>query len=100
MEARDAIYFESKARPIFSERDYDAAKRLLSEHAQTLKPFLEAGRFQSLIRELSDYEHRSGSTEAALAEQAADSEAAARQRRPQRRWSDAGYWGSGQPAYV
>jgi hypothetical protein len=101
MELRDVTYFGPKARPIFSERDYDAAKRLLSEHAQTLKPFLEAGRFQSLIRELSDYEHRSGGTPAASAGQAANSEVAGRQRRPQRRWSDAGHWGSGQhPAYV
>ena len=61
MEVKDVTYFGSKARPIFIERDYDAAKRLLSLHAQTLKPFLEAGRFQSLIRELSDYERRSGS---------------------------------------
>ena len=100
METGDVIYFGSKARPIFSERDYDAAKRLLSEHAQTLKPFLEAGRFQSLIRELSDYEHRSGNTAAALAEQAANSEVAGRQRQPQRRWSDTGPWGAGHPAYV
>jgi hypothetical protein len=100
MEAKDVMYFGSKARPIFSERDYDAAKRLLSEHAQTLKPFLEAGRFQSLIRELSDYEHRSGSTATAPAEQAANSELVGRQRRLQRRWSDTGPWAGGQPAYV
>ena len=100
MEVRDVTYFGSRARPIFSERDYDAAKRLLSEHAQTLRPFLEAGRFQSLIRELSDYERRSGSTPAALAEPAAASDVGSRQRRPQRRWSDAGQWGGGNPAYA
>lgn len=99
MEARDVTYFGSRARPIFSERDYHAAKRLLSEHAQTLRPFLEAGRFQSLIRELSDYERRSGSSPAALAQQATDSEVAG-QRQPQRRWSDAGPWGGGHAAYV
>ena len=79
MEARDVTYFGPKARPIFIERDYDAAKRLLSLHAQTLKPFLEAGRFQSLIRELSDYERRSGNTPAAVAEPVAAFEAAGRQ---------------------
>ena len=99
MEARDVTYFGSRARPIFSERDYHAAKRLLSEHAQTLKPFLEAGRFQSLIRELSDYERRSSSTPAALAERVADSGADG-QGQPQRRWSDAAHWGGGHAAYV
>jgi hypothetical protein len=100
METRDVTYFGSRARPIFSERDYDAAKRLLSEHAQTLKPFLEAGRFQSLIRQLSDYERRSGSTPAALVEPGADAEVAGRQRQRQRRWSDAGHRGGGSPAYA
>jgi len=99
MEARDVTYFGSRARPIFSERDYHAAKQLLSEHAQTLKPFLEAGRFQSLIRELSDYERRSQSAPVALAEPAADSEVEG-ERQPQRRWSDSGHWGRGHPAYV
>jgi len=100
MEVKDLTYFGSKARPIFIERDYDAAKRLLSLHAQTLKPFLEAGRFQSLIRELSDYERRSGALTAALAPPVAASEVAGRQRPPQRRWSDAGHWGGGQRSYV
>lgn len=99
MEARDVTYFGSRARPIFGERDYHAAKRLLLEHAQTLKPFLEAGRLQSLIRELSDYERRSSSTPAALAEHAADSEEVDGQEQPQRRWSDAAHWG-GRHAYV
>jgi len=100
MEARNVRYPGAKARPISSERDYDAARRLLLEHAQTLKPFLEAGRFQSLIRELSDYEQRSDSTPAALAEQAALSEAMGRQRRLQRRWSDSGNWSDAQSAYA
>jgi hypothetical protein len=99
MEAMDVTYFGPKARPIFIERDYDAAKRLLSLHAQTLKPFLEAGRFQSLIRELSDYERRSGSTPSAVAEPGAAFEPVGRQRAPHRRWSDAGHWG-GQASYV
>ena len=99
MEARDVTYFGPKARPIFIERDYDAAKRLLSLHAQTLKPFLEAGRFQSLIRELSDYERRSGNTPATVAEAAGALEPPGRQRALHRRWSDAGHWG-GQASYV
>jgi hypothetical protein len=102
MEAKNIRYLGSKARPISSERDYDAARRLLLEHAQTLKPFLEAGRFQSLIRELSEYEQRSDSTPAALAlaEQVAISEAAGRQKRPQRRWTDGGNWGGAHSAYA
>src|SRR5437867_168486 len=100
MEARNVAYLRPKARPIFIERDYDAAKRLLSLHAQTLKPFLEAGRFQSLIRELSDYERRSGDKPGASAEPVINSQIASRQRPPQRRWSDADSWGSGHPSYV
>jgi hypothetical protein len=99
MEASDVTNFGSRARPIFSERDYQAAKRVLSEHAQTLKPFLEAGRFQSLIRELSDYEKRSLKPPAALAEPAVDSQVEGKGQ-PRRRWSDSAHWGRGRPAYV
>ena len=100
MEARDVAYLGPKARPIFIERDYDAAKRLLSLHAQTLKPFLEAGRFQSLIRELSDYERRTSGSPSASAEPVADAEVSRRQRPPQRRWSDADHWAGGRASYV
>jgi len=99
MEAKDDTQSGSRARPIFSERDYQAAKRLLSEHAQSLKPFLEAGRFQSLIRELSDYERRAASTPPALAQPATDSETEG-ERLPHRRWSDPAQWGHGHPAYM
>jgi hypothetical protein len=99
MDGNDVVFLGPRARPISSERDYQAARRLLSEHAQTLKPFLEAGRFQSLIRELSDYESRSASTHGSLAEHAADYELD-RRNQLQRRWSDAGPWAGGQAAYV
>jgi len=99
MEGNDVVFFGPRARPISSERDYQAARRLLSEHAQTLKPFLEAGRFQSLIRELSDYESRSASPPGTLAEHTADYEVD-RPSQPQRRWSDAAHWGGGQAAYA
>jgi hypothetical protein len=99
MDGNDVVFFGPRARPISSERDYQAARRLLSEHAQTLKPFLEAGRFQSLIRELSDYESRSANTPGSLAERAADYEVDS-QGQLQRRWSDAAHWGGGQAAYA
>jgi len=98
MEARNATYLGARARPIFSERDYHAAKRLLSEHAQSLKPFLEAGRFQSLIRELSDYERRSSSTPAASGALSVGPGVEGHTP-PQRRWSDSAHWANGH-AYV
>lgn len=99
MDGNDVVFLGSRARPIFSERDYQAARRLLSEHAQTLKPFLEAGRFQSLIRELSDYESRSASAPGTLAGHRGEYELE-NHRQLQRRWSDAERWGGGQAAYV
>ena len=99
MDGNDVVFLGPRARPISSERDYEAARRLLSEHAQTLKPFLEAGRFQSLIREVSNYESRSASTHGSSARHSAEYELD-RQNQLQRRWSDAARWGSGQAAYV
>lgn len=99
MESKDTMDPDTGARPILSDRDYHAAKQLLSEHARTLKPYLQAGRFQSLIRELSDYEMRSASRLAGLAERAAVSKADT-QGQPQRRWSDAAHWQAGHAAYV
>jgi hypothetical protein len=91
MEGKDTRQSDTRARPILSERDYDAAKQLLSEHAQTLKPYLEAGRFQSLIRELSHYEMRSTSRLAGFAARPAVPNPDA-QDQPQRRWSDTAHW--------
>ena len=91
MEGKDTRRSDTRARPILSERDYDAAKQLLSEHAQTLKPYLEAGRFQSLIRELSHYEMSSTSRLAGFAARPAVSNADS-QNQPQRRWSDTAHW--------
>jgi hypothetical protein len=96
MEGMETRQSDTKARPISSERDYIAAKQLLSEHAQTLKPFLEAGRFQSLIRELSDYEMRSTSGLAEFAARPGASNADA-EGQQLRRWSDTARW---QAAYA
>jgi hypothetical protein len=97
MEDQDIIHLGPRARPIRSERDYLAAKQLLSEHAQTLRPFLEAGRFQSLIRELGDYESHSMGTSATSEARTAETSVI---EQPQRRWTDAVHWGAGQAAFV
>ena len=99
MESKLTRHSDTRARPIFGERDYQAAKQLLAQHAQALRPYLEAGRFQSLIRELSDYEKRSAGRLANLAEHV-DLSQADGQGQPQRRWSDASHWGAAHAAYV
>lgn len=101
MNAKDLKQPGPKARPIVIERDYDAAKRLLSLHAQRLQPFLEAGRFQSLIREVSDYERRSSNASAFAPVPESKPAVSVDQRwAPQRRWSDADNWNSGKTAYA
>lgn len=82
---------DARARPILSERDYDATRQLLSEHVQMLRPYLEAGRFQSLIRELSAYEKHSTSRFAEFSARPAVPNANG-QSQLQRRWSDTARW--------
>lgn len=94
---KDAKSLAKKARPIADERDYQATKQLLAEHARTFTPFLEAGRFQSLIRALGEYEARTSIPNTAAAEHAAASAPVATQRL-QRRWSDTRFWVIGHAA--
>jgi len=99
MKSKVTRHSDTRARPIFSERDYQAAKQLLSEHAQALRPYLEAGRFQSLIRELGDYEMRSADRLTDLAHHP-DLSQTGSQGQPQRRWSDTSHWGAAHAAYA
>ena len=91
MHERETQPSDPRARPILSERDYKAAKLLLAEHAQTLKPYLEAGRFQSLIRELGRYETLSSVKPAGFSARAEAADTVGRDQ-PQRRWTDTTRW--------
>jgi hypothetical protein len=91
MESEDTKAFVRKARPILSERDYNATKQVLSTHAQTLKPFLEPGRFEGLLRELSAYETSNAKMNLTFAGHRVD-QRTDMDRRPQRRWSDLTRW--------
>jgi hypothetical protein len=94
MESKDNKAFVRKARPILRERDYHATKQVLSTHAQTLKPFLEPGRFEGLLRELSTYEASNAKVHPGSAGHRSDQESDV-DRQLQRRWSDlAGWWSS------
>ena len=94
---KDTPPFARKARPILSQRDYQATRQVLSTHAQTLTPFLEPGRFEGLLRELSAYETHSakvhpGAT-GSVSVRNADTD-----RQRQRRWSDLTDWWSSHAA--
>jgi hypothetical protein len=52
------------ARPVLSQRDYNASKKLLRERARTFSVFLEAERLEALIREVTYYEDRCAETDA------------------------------------
>jgi hypothetical protein len=97
MESKDNKAFVRKARPILSERDYHATKQVLSTHAQTLKPFLEPGRFEGLLRELSAYDTSHATVNPAFAGQRPD-QRTDMDRPPQRRWSDLTRWWSSHAA--
>src|SRR5262245_6609545 len=97
MHERETQPADPRARPILSERDYNATKLLLAEHAQTLRPYLEAGRFQSLIRELGRYETLSTARAAGFSGRAEGTETLGRDQ-PQRRWSDTPLWQGAQAA--
>ena len=90
MHERETQPSDPRARPILSERDYNAAKLLLAEHAQALKPYLQAGRFQSLIRELGRYETLTTGRPASFSARAEKVDKVGDQ--PQRRWSDTPLW--------
>jgi hypothetical protein len=90
-EPKDTPLFARKARPILSQRDYQATKQVLSTHAQTLTPFLEPGRFEGLLRELSAYEtHNAKVHPGATGSLSIRNTDTDRQR--QRRWSDPTEW--------
>ena len=91
MHQRETQPSDPRARPILSERDYNAARQLLAEHAQALKPYLEAGRFQSLIRELGRYETLPTSRPAGFSVRAEAAETGSLDQ-PQRRWTDTPRW--------
>jgi len=91
MHERETQPSDARARPILSERDYDAAKLLLAEHAQALKPYLQAGRFQSLIRELGRYETLPRGRLASSSARAEKVDKVGGDQ-PQRRWSDTPLW--------
>ena len=91
MHERETQPSDPRARPILSERDYNAAKLLLAEHAQALRPYLQAGRFQSLIRELGRYETLPTDRPASFSARAEKVDAVGGDQ-PQRRWSDTPLW--------
>jgi hypothetical protein len=91
MHERETQPSDPRARPILSERDYNAAKLLLAEHAQALKPYLQAGRFQSLIRELGRYETLPTGRPAGFSVGAEAAHTGSRDQ-PQRRWTDTPRW--------
>lgn len=57
MGMRDFNAYARLARPILNERDYETVKRLAMERAKDFL-FLDAGRIEAMIRELTDYEQR------------------------------------------
>jgi len=78
---------ESRARPIFDEREYEAAKQLLAEQVRSLKPFLVEGRLHALLRVLSEYEERAAHPDAASSRIEGSADVGPKAC-PQRRWSD------------
>ena len=91
MGTREFRSYARMARPIFSTRDYDTVKKLVTQRARTFL-LLEAERIEALIRELTDYEGRSGQADAdyevgwaqwMVVPTAHDDS------QPRRRWSDA-----------
>jgi hypothetical protein len=90
MSSRDFRSYARMARPIFSERDYDTVKKLVTERARAFF-FLEAERLEALIRELTDYEGRFAQTDALYVGWAECTFVPRGEDdgRPRRRWSDA-----------
>jgi len=91
MGTREFRSYARMARPIISERDYDTVKKLVTQRARTFL-LLEAERIEALIRELTDYEGRSGQTDTDYAVEWAQwmvVPTAQDDSQPRRRWSDA-----------
>jgi hypothetical protein len=93
MGTREFRSYARMARPIFTERDYETVRKLVTQRARTFF-FVEAERLEALIRELTDYEGRCAETntgsvvgwaEWAFAPEADDDG------QPRRRWSDASH---------
>jgi hypothetical protein len=95
MGTREFRSYARMARPIFTARDYETVRKLVTQRARTFF-FVEAERLEALIRELTDYEGRCAETDPGCsvgwAEWAlvpeADGDA-----RPRRRWSDGSHRG-------
>lgn len=90
MGTREFRSYARMARPIFSERDYDTVKKLVTQRARTFL-LLEAERIEALIRELTDYEGRSEQAGAEYAVGWAQwmvVPTAQDDSQPRRRWSD------------
>jgi hypothetical protein len=64
MGARSVQLYTRMARPIVTVRDYEAAKKVVKRRAGIFPDFLDTGRLEALIRELTDYEDRSTQTDA------------------------------------
>jgi hypothetical protein len=93
MGTRDFRSYARMARPIFTERDYDTVKKLVTERARTFF-FVEAERLEALIRELTDYEGRFAQTDALYAVGWAEwtfVPVGKDDGQPRRRWSDASH---------
>lgn len=93
MGTREFRSYARLARPIFTERDYETVRKLVTQRARTFF-FVEAERLEALIRELTDYEGRCAETDPGCsigwAEWAFVPEAGG-DARPRRRWSDASH---------
>jgi hypothetical protein len=93
MGTREFRSYARMARPIFTERDYETVRKLVTQRARTFF-FVEAERLEALIRELTDYEGRCAETDAGCAvgwaEWAFVPEADG-DGQPRRRWSDASH---------
>ncbi len=90
MGTRDFRSYARMARPIFTERDYDTVKKLVTERARAFF-FVEAERLEALIRELTDYEGRFAQTDARYAVGWAECmfvPVGEDDGQPRRRWSD------------
>jgi len=93
MGTREFRSYARMARPIFTERDYETVRKLVTQRARTYF-FIEAERLEALIRELTDYEGRCAETDTgctvgwaewAFVPEASDDD------QPRRRWSDASH---------
>ncbi len=93
MGTREFRSYARMARPIFTERDYETVRKLVTQRARTFF-FVEAERLEALIRELTDYEGRCAETDASCAVGWAEwtfVPEADDDGQPRRRWSDASH---------